>query len=419
MKHIIFSVVLVITIVFSTKAQTFTNTSFAADGFPVTAGFSGKIEKTITPSANDTSLTAYSTYLGVTYVLTVSKVKDKDFAVRTVPGIVKRLEDKASKVDLKKSASLLNETTTYMNYKNDKGSFISIHVFNSDRYIFQVYSLNKKEYLSDSKNNKFFSTVTLSTHSTSQNNQVNTNGSNSKIETGTTSTNIVATSSVQSGTTGVWKLYDRGEIFDAKENKWFGCIVIKENTDGTYKIAYDGYGENYDEDVTADRIKAPTSNTTPAHVPYIRAIKGKTVTVKGNLRTGIIMEDLEWAELSSMACWPGIRNVEFEGKHVGYWFDLPKKSIVKITVTPASTKTRINLYGYSGFDLKKTPPEVSRCTTCEASHPTWIGQPNLNEPAQPQTIEFNATTRHNFVYIAVAGAKNVIEGDYTLTIDIL
>lgn len=227
-----------------------------------------------------------------------------------------------------------------------------------------------------------------------------------------------AFANAQTTNNSTWKLYDRGEIFDTKENKWFGCTIIKVNTDGTYRIAYDGYGDNYDEDLTADKIQKPTSNTTPENVPYIRVQKGNTVYIKGNLRNGQIMEDLEWAELSSMACWPGIRNVEFEGNHIGYWFDLPKKSIVKITVTPASTSSRINIYGYSGFDLKKTPPEVSRCVSCEASHPTWIGQPNLTEPSQPQTIEFNTTTRHTAVYIAVAGAKNVLQGDYTISINI-
>ena len=151
---------------------------------------------------------------------------------------------------------------------------------------------------------------------------------------------------------------------------------------------------------------------------YVKAIKGQVVTILGDLKSGEIMEDLEWAESSSMACWVGIRNIEFEGNHVAYWFDLPKKSIVKITVTPANTSSRINIYGYSGFDFIKTPPDVSRCTTCEASFPEWIGQPNLSEPSKPKTIEFNATTIRNRVYFAVAGARGVTSGAYTITIEL-
>lgn len=400
------------------KAQSFNLTNFSTDGYPVSIGFPAKIEKTITPSANDTMLQAYASSSGVTYVLTVSKVKNKDFAERSVPGIIKRLETKATVVDLKKSSSVGSYSTTYLNYKNDKGSSISIHVFNVERYIFQLYTLNKTGYLSDSQNATFYNTLQLNltsrVTSASNNQPAFNNTPNANNQTTTNSANTANNTTTNSS----WNVNDRAEIFDSKENKWFGCLILKVNTNGTYKIGYDGYAETYDEDVTADRLKKPTSNTTPTNVPYIKAAKGTSVTIKGNLRNGQLMEDFEWAESSSMACWPGIRNIEFEGKHVAYWFDLPKKSIVKITVAPASSKSRINIYGYSGYDFIKTPPEVSRCTSCEASFPEWVGQPNLAEPSKPQTIEFNATTIRNRVYFAVAGAKGILDGDYTITIDL-
>jgi len=396
-----------------TQAQNFSKTSFSAQGFPFGMGFPAAIETSVKPSANDTLLTAYATSGSVSYVFSASKVKDKNIATRTLPGIISKLEQKAGKVSQKKTASLLGQTSTYIDYTNDKGSFISMHLLVIDRYIVQVYTLNKTAYLGAAQNDAFFNTLSMGNSNATNTSNISTNNINNNNNTNTTTnTNTAATNN------GAWKLYDRAEIFDSKENKWFGCVVIKVNSNNTYRIAYDGYAETYDEDVPAERLKQPTSNTTPSNVPYIRVQKGGTVYVKGNLKKGQMMEDLEWAELSSMACWPGIRNVEFEGNHVGYWFDLPKKSIVKITVTPTSTKSRINIYGYSGFDLKKTPPEVSRCTSCEASHPTWIGEPNLSEPAKPQTIEFNTTTRHTFVYLAVAGARGVTEGDYTITITI-
>ncbi len=405
---------------FVTKAQTFNITNFTEDGYPVSIGFPSKVEKSIKPSANDTMLTAYSGGGGVTFAITVSKVKDQSFAERAVPGIIKRLEAKAAKVDLKNASSLLGYNTTYITYVNDKGSFICIHVFNIERYIFQIFTMNKTSYLNDSQNATFFNSLVFN-----KNGSVATNpslsGKNGSLQNNTTQPSNNNSQPVSNNTSnsnsGTWNVNDRAEIYDTKEKKWFGCLILKVNSNGTYKIGYDGYGDTYDEDVTADRLAKPTSNTTPANPPYVKAVKGQKIYIKGNLKSGQIMEDFEWAESSSMACWVGIRNIEFEGKHVAYWFDLPKKSIVKITVTPASSNSRINIYGYSGFDFIKTPPEVSRCTACEASFPEWIGQPNLSEPSKPQTIEFNATTIRNRVYFAVAGAKGVVEGDYTITID--
>ncbi|WP_167483067.1 hypothetical protein [Leptospira noumeaensis] len=50
--------------------------------------------------------------------------------------------------------------------------------------------------------------------------------------------------------------------------------------------------------VTLDRIK-PMAEI--PGVSFIKSEKGKSVIVTGNLKTGSIMDDLEWAELSSMA----------------------------------------------------------------------------------------------------------------------
>jgi hypothetical protein len=283
--------------------------------------------------------------------------------------------------------------------------------------------MTKNAYLNDNQNNAFFNSLQISqgNNNSGSTNVVFKQGNNSNNPTNNPQQNnnqqTNASQPTQNAASGDWKVNDRAEIYDTKEKKWFGCLILKVNSNGTYKIGYDGYGDTYDEDVTADRLAKPTSNTTPANLQYVKAVKGQKIYIKGNLKSGQIMEDFEWAESSSMACWVGIRNIEFEGKHVAYWFDLPKKSIVKITVTPASSNSRINIYGYSGFDFIKTPPEVSRCTACEASFPEWIGQPNLSEPSKPQTIEFNATTIRNRVYFAVAGAKGVVEGDYTITID--
>jgi hypothetical protein len=409
-------------ITFISKAQTLSKTNFISDGYPITAGFPSKIDKSTKQSVNDTVLTVTSTSSGSTYALSCSKVKSTEIAVKSIPGIISRTEKKATRVDSKTTSTIDGKTSTLIKYVNDKGTNITLHLFQEGRIVYQAFILNKTAFVSDDIANAYFNSISLSKTIESPKNNTTTTASVTPNTT-TPPTNTVATTNTQANNTTAstntaWAVNDRAEIFDAKEKKWFGCIILKVNSNGTYKIGYDGYADTYDEDVAADRLYKPTSNTTPAKPSYVKAIKGQTITIKGNLKNGEIMEDLEWAESSSMACWVGIRNIEFEGNHVAYWFDLPKKSIVKITVTPTSDKKRINIYGYSGFDFIKTPPEVSRCTSCEASFPEWVGQPNLNEPSKPQSIEFNATTIRNRVYFAVAGAKGVTDGDYTITIEL-
>ncbi len=409
-------------ITFISQAQTLSKTNFISDGYPITAGFPTKIDKSTKQSVNDTVLTVTSTSNGSTYALSCSKVKSTEIAVKSIPGIISRTEKKATRVDSKTTSTIDGKTSTLIKYVNDKGTNITLQLFQEGRIVYQAFILNKTAFVSDDIANAYFNSISLSkTIESPKNNTTTTasvtpNTTTPPTNTGAT-TNTLANNTTASTNTA-WAVNDRAEIFDAKEKKWFGCIILKVNSNGTYKIGYDGYADTYDEDVAADRLNKPTSNTTPAKPSYVKAVKGQTITIKGNLKSGEIMEDLEWAESSSMACWVGIRNIEFEGNHVAYWFDLPKKSIVKITVTPSSDKKRINIYGYSGFDFIKTPPEVSRCTSCEASFPEWVGQPNLNEPSKPQTIEFNATTIRNRVYFAVAGAKGVTEGDYTITIEL-
>jgi hypothetical protein len=403
-----------------TNAQTFYD--FTSDGFPVGASFYSAPQKSIKPSANDTMLSASSAYKGITYGLNVSKTKNNAIAEKSVDGVMKRLREKANKVDAEKPVAVMNYQAKMIQYINQKGSFVTVYVFTEGRMLLQCLMISAKAYATENEATSFLNTIKIMTgkSSTASTNStpIATNTSSSNNNTSQNTSPVTTNNSSTAATNNSWNVNDRAEIFDTKENKWFGCIILKVNSNGTYKIGYDGYADTYDEDVAANRLNKPTSNSTPAFPAYVKAIKGQTITLKGNLKNGSIMDDLEWAESSSMACWVGIRNIEFEGKHVAYWFDLPKKSIVKITVTPASTKSRINIYGYSGFDFIKTPPEVSRCTSCEAAFPEWIGQPDFTIPSKPQTIEFNATTIRNRVYFAVAGAKGVVEGDYTITIEL-
>ncbi len=187
---------------------------------------------------------------------------------------------------------------------------------------------------------------------------------------------------------------DRVEVFykdPVRGDLWLPAMILKVQTDGKYFVNYDAYAESYDEAVEAKAVR-PMNLNIQGKVQFIPTKKGQVVSVNGNLSQGSIMEDLEWAENSSNACWVGIRNVEFEGNHVFYWFDLPKKSTVKITVIPKGNKPRVNIYGFVSFDFKFIPPDLPRCISCEAGFQQWVSNnlPDFTKSAGEQSIEFNA-----------------------------
>ena len=383
-------------------AQTWTKYNYTSAGYPVNVSFPAQPKETNNSSKNDTSLTLMASGNGVTYALICTRTKSVEIADKSLPNSVKKITGKAKKLDGEQASTVAGKNATRIQYVSQKDAYVVSQSFSNGRIIYQAMVLKMKGYASEQECTAYFNSISFPTGTTNSTTTNTTNTNNTPVNTAN----------------GTYAMNDRVEVFDSKENKWYGAIVLKVNADGTYRIAYDGYADTYDEDVKVDRMRGMTTATVPANIPYVKVKKGGTIKLTGNLRTGSTMEDLEWASTSQMACWPNIRDVEFEGNHVAYWFDLPKKSIVKITVTPKSNKHRINLYGYSSVDFKHLPPNVIGCTSCEASHPTWIGEPNLNEPSLPQSIELNTVTRHTQVYFAVAGARNVLDGDYEITIEI-
>lgn len=466
-----------------THAQNWTSYNLQSDKYPVTVNFPASPSKSPAVNATDTTTTYTAAAGGVTYVLIASRVKTPQIAAETAGRTNKKLGAKAQKVDVEQASSIAGTASQYMKYVSTKGTCVITHSFAAGRVMYQAMVMKPKTYATDEQASAFFNSV--QTTGTSNNIQpaftntvnntstaafktndrveifypkenkwykgtvlavnanntyrVNYDGYGSEYDenvtadklrllpgtTAFTNTNVnnTTTSNPTTNTTtnaaGSYAVNDRVEVFDTKENKWYRAIVLKVNSaTNTYRIAYDGYAETYDEDVTTDRMRGMTNFSALPNITYVKTVKGQTTKVSGNLNKGAIVDDLEWATTSQMACWPSIRDVEFEGNHVAYWMDMPKKSIVKITVTPRSNKTRINIFGYSSIDPTHLIPNIISCTSCEASHPTWIGEPNLNEPSVPQTIEFNATTRHNTIYFAVAGARGVTAGDYDITIEV-
>lgn len=208
-----------------------------------------------------------------------------------------------------------------------------------------------------------------------------------------------------------WKEGDRVEV--ETKGKWYPGVILEAQDKG-FLVNFDGYASSYDEVVEPRRMRKPAPIAGMTYIPT--GLDGGTFSVKGSLASGRTMRDLRWAERSDIACWPGTRHSEFQGKHVFYWFDLPDHSIAKITVKPLNGK-RINLYVYS-FDGKDIPPLKYPTRQCDAAHPSYVGQPDLTKPAEPQTVEVNAVTRRQVYAIGVAGAKGVLEGDFELVVDI-
>ncbi len=394
-------VLLLVFITASATAQQFTSYNYAGDGFNISASFPGRPSKKTQSGKSSNTLTLTETDNGVTYALILTNTESAQVASLSVPNTVQKLWSGAKQRDVQQGSSVAGVSSTYMKYVSSNGTYIISHTFASGLMMCQAMVLQKNSYASDYNAGTFFSAISFGSN---YNNTPYNNGNG-----------IPNTPPAGSGS---YDKNQRVEVWDAKTSKWYGAVILKVNFNKTCRVSYDGYAETYDEDVPNDRIRAMTYTTAPSNVPYIQLKKFGKTNIEGNLSTGYTMQDLSWATTSQLACWPSIRDVEFQGKHVGYWFDLPEKSTVKITVTPKRKDRRINIYGYAGFDLKTIPPQLPYTNICEASHPEWVGQPNLNEPSKPQTIQFNTTTRRTSIYFAVAGAQNVYEGDYTISIDI-
>lgn len=145
---------------------------------------------------------------------------------------------------------------------------------------------------------------------------------------------------------------------------------------------------------------------------------GETATRSGNLGEGDALESLEWAALSNVACFPMTRAVEFEGNHVFYSVTIPQGAELTATVTPTGEMKRINVYGYIDFNGNNLPP-ISSCLSCEAGYELYVGEPDLTKPGEPQSISFAQAVNDGFTaLIVVAGARDVLDGEYDLLLEL-
>lgn len=372
----------------ASQAQNWQEYDLSADGVGAKISFPAQPQKAVVPNGNTTNYNYKVTVGTETYIL-VASVSTGVFEEGTPQ---KRFE-----ASTKTAKKVQNQGTTkhqtFDAYKGQaelaNGNFADARYILAGNTFFQVLVTQPSKYSANSE--KFFNSLKISPP--------------------------VATA----GKTTFAK-DDRIEVKyndPIRGEKWLPAIVLRVEANGNYFVNYDDYAESYNEAVSPDKVR-PMNMNIEGRVTYIKAKKGETVTVKGNLSQGNILEDLEWAENSSTACWVGIRNVEFEGNHVFYWFDLPKKSIVNITVVPTGKpQGRINIYGFVSFDFGFIPPNLPRCISCEAGFQQWVSNnlPDFTKTSGPQTISLNAVNNRMRVFVGVAGAKGFVSGDYELKIE--
>ncbi len=146
------------------------------------------------------------------------------------------------------------------------------------------------------------------------------------------------------------------------------------------------------------------------------AAKAGQTKVSGKIDGGVEI-DLDWAQGSAVACFPGNHFDAFSGKHVLYRFDLPAKSTAKITLRPKSKTADLNLYTYrAAVGERLIPPEIPG-TQCEASYATAVPGTRPN-PGEDESIEMVAIANPYSIYVGVAGYKGVTSGDFELVIDL-
>lgn len=159
-----------------------------------------------------------------------------------------------------------------------------------------------------------------------------------------------------------------------------------------------------------------TSSAFGQNIPIkVKSIPNKTVSLQGKLEMGKVMNDLSWAWSSQNACFPSTQQKGFNGNHVLYETQLPKRATVVITVKPKNPTAKINIYGYSvGQNSKAIVPNLPRCVSCEADN-------NQSKRARNNTrsIELRAVNNPYKVYFVVVGENGLQRGDYTISVKLI
>ncbi|MBU0487165.1 MAG: hypothetical protein KKA07_08870 [Bacteroidetes bacterium] len=156
----------------------------------------------------------------------------------------------------------------------------------------------------------------------------------------------------------------------------------------------------------------------PAGVTKIDSKPNATVSIKGNLSKGSKMTDLSWASTSSNACWPATQNTKFNGNHVLFSTNLPKRAKMYITVIPDDKNANMSIYAYSmGTTNYTTPPALTTCVSCEAEH-KWDYPKKGKTQDHTREVYLNAINNPYNVVIGIAGADGLATGGFTIEVKI-
>jgi hypothetical protein len=132
-----------------------------------------------------------------------------------------------------------------------------------------------------------------------------------------------------------------------------------------------------------------------------------TTSWSDDLSSGALV-DLDWADLSTVACWPGTEDVNFSGNHVFFEVSQGADRDLYVRVTPQSG-VDVSLYAMEFEGSVQTPPDVSSCVACEASA-SWSDDSNPGTEEEVYLSGYNPYV----VLIGVAGANDADSGGFTL-----
>jgi hypothetical protein len=155
-----------------------------------------------------------------------------------------------------------------------------------------------------------------------------------------------------------------------------------------------------------DDTGVPDPNTVP-HNGETTPARDADATYDGDLATGVLIEDLSFAE--NAYCFPGNEFNNFSGNHV--FFDIPQpqaKNII-IRVTPEK-HLDVSIYALqTDPDTTAVPPDVGSSYSCEAS----FDAPNDNNPGTSEAVQMLGWYEYRIV-LGVVGANGVTEGLFTI-----
>ena len=136
-------------------------------------------------------------------------------------------------------------------------------------------------------------------------------------------------------------------------------------------------------------------------------------SITGDLAEGTILTDLDWAQNSSVACWPGNEHINFMGSHVFFSTSQDPHSLLTATVTPSSADLDVNVYilqqAVGNFQV---PPDVTSVISCEVGFP----QSTDSNPGESDSAQVIAINKSYEIVIGVAGPEGVTSGEFTLEI---